>query len=155
MSWYSYFLLNVPETLLMLVITLLLLGFSIKEHAKPILLVAFLQGAVAFALSIYMQNPLKPFVTIITFTVLVAFLFKRTMLQGFTIALIAFFILSFYEITFSLINMYVFDADYTAIQADPWKRVTTGFITIQLPMLVTVLLLLKFKLKINIPFLIK
>ncbi|WP_062051886.1 hypothetical protein [Bacillus sp. JCM 19034] len=75
MTWYSYFLMTLPETFVLILVALVLFGLPVKEKIRTILLFAAVQGAFAFSFSIFMQNSLKPFFTFFTFFALVIFNF--------------------------------------------------------------------------------
>ncbi|MDG5789859.1 hypothetical protein QA612_20595 [Evansella sp. AB-P1] len=48
MAWYSYFLLSFPEAFLMITLSFLLVGITVKDKLKPHLLFSMLYGLIAF-----------------------------------------------------------------------------------------------------------
>ncbi|MCT8139392.1 hypothetical protein H1D32_17785 [Anaerobacillus sp. CMMVII] len=148
MAWFSYFLLSVPEAFLLLTVPFALLGISIKKNLKSMIIFAFVYGGAAFSLSIFLQTSLKPFITITIFSLLVAFFFRFKILHGFIIGLISFVILSIFEMTIILLYIDVFSITYEQIFESPWLRIILGIFAVQLPLLLTTLILLKFKVRL-------
>ncbi len=153
MAWFSYFLLSVPEAFLLLAVTFVLFGISIKEKLKSIILFAFLWGGVTFTLSVIVinYNSLKPLITITFFALLVKFLFRFKLVHGFILSVIGFIMLILFEIIFLLPLIQVIP--FEQIAASPWLRILAGVLTIHLPLLLTWFILQKFNLKIKMPLL--
>ena len=85
MEWYSYFLLNVPESFGMIMLTLVLLGIFNKRDKKSIIMFSFINGGVSFTLNIFMANSLKPLLLFIVFSLLVSLLFRQNIINAFII----------------------------------------------------------------------
>ncbi|OIJ20806.1 hypothetical protein BKP45_08405 [Anaerobacillus alkalidiazotrophicus] len=153
MAWFSYFLLSVPEAFFMILIAFALVNIAIKENIKSMIIFSFLYGGVAFLLSTYMQTSLKPLITFIIFGLLVAGVFHIKLINGFIISLIAFFFLHTYEIIFILLYVQIFPITIEQIVSSPWLRILAGYFAVQIPILITTLVLLKFNLKIKLPLL--
>jgi len=151
MEWFSFFLLSFPEAFLMVAVSCALLGISIKENLKSMMIFSLLYGGVAFTLSTYMTNSIKPLINLTVFALLVAFLFRLKVLHGFIIGIIAFILLVFFEIILLLPLTQIIP--FEQIAASPILRILAGVMTIHIPLLITLLIVKKFKLTIKIPLL--
>lgn len=151
MEWFSFFLLSFPEAFLMVAVSFALLGISIKENLKSMIIFSLLYGGVAFTLSIYMTNSIKPLINLTVFALLVAFLFRLKVLHGFIIGIIAFILLVFFEIILLLPLTQIIP--FEQIAASPMLRILAGVMTIHIPLLITLLIVKKFNLTIKIPLL--
>ncbi|OIJ12245.1 hypothetical protein BKP37_14290 [Anaerobacillus alkalilacustris] len=153
MAWYSYFLLSVPEAFFLLTLVFALLGVSIKDKLKSMIAFSFLYGAVAFALTIFVQHSSKPLLTFIAFALFAASIFRFKVINGFIISLIAFVLINIFEIAFILLYLQIFSITIEQILSSTWLRILISYAAVQIPMLLTTLLLLKFNLKIKLPLL--
>ncbi|MBB5174196.1 hypothetical protein [Texcoconibacillus texcoconensis] len=151
MEWFSFFLLSFPEVLLMLAVSFALLGISIKENLKSMIIFSLLYGGVSFTLNIYMMNSVKPLINLTVFALLVVIIFQFKMLHGFIISIIGFIFLVFFEIILLLPLTQIIP--FEQIAASPWLRILAGIMTIHIPLLVTLLVIQRFKLVIKIPLL--
>ncbi|MFA9556680.1 hypothetical protein ACERII_05185 [Evansella sp. AB-rgal1] len=151
MEWFSFFLLSFPEAFLMLAVSFALFGISIKENVKSMVIFSLLYGGVAFTLSIFMMNSVKPIINLTVFVLLVVMIFRFKILHGFIIGIIGFILLVFFEIMLLLPLKQIIP--FEQIAANPWLRVLAGIMTIHIPLLVTLLVLQRFKLVIKIPLL--
>ncbi|OMP66442.1 hypothetical protein [Domibacillus epiphyticus] len=155
MAWYSYFLLNVPETLAMIGLTFILFGISIKENVKSIVTFSILYGAAAFSLNIGMSNSLKPFILLIIYSLLISIIFRYSFVNGLILSLVSFILLSFCEITFSVLYIHLFSLNYDDVLSHPWKRILASYCTAIIPMAVLGVVLNKLPIKIKFPLLAK
>ncbi|OIJ20808.1 hypothetical protein BKP45_08415 [Anaerobacillus alkalidiazotrophicus] len=153
MAWYNLFLLSIPEAFILLTLVFMLLGISIKDKLKSILIFSFLYGGVAFTLTLFINITLKPFLTFIAFALFVAVIFRFKLINGFIISLIAFVLINIFEIAFILLYLQIFSITIEQILASPLLRTLISYAAVQIPMLLTTLLLLKFNLKIKMPLL--
>ncbi|MDT8860752.1 hypothetical protein N0O92_10945 [Alkalihalobacillus sp. MEB130] len=151
MEWFSFFLLSFPEAFLMLAVSFALLGVSIKGNIKSMIIFSLVYGGVAFTLSIFMMNSIKPLINLTVFALLVVIIFKFKILNGFIIGIIGFLLLVFFEIILLLPLTQIIP--FEQIAASPWLRILAGIMTIHLPLLVTLLVIQKFKLVIKVPLL--
>ena len=151
MAWYSYFLMNVPESLIMLALPFVLFGISIRSNLKSMLIFAFLQGSVAFILSTFLQTSLKPFLTLFLFFFLVFFIFRFQLLKSLVITLTSFIFLVIFEIITTLSVVQFLNLSYEELFNNSWMRIMASLIMVQIPMILTIILLLKFNLKIKLP----
>ncbi len=151
MEWFSFFLLSFPEAFLMLAVSFALLGVSIKKNLKSMIIFSLLYGGVTFTLSMFMMNSVKPIINLTLFALLVVVIFKFKILHGFIFAIIGFILLVFFEIILLLPLTQVIP--FEQITANPWLRIFAGIMTIHLPLLVTLLVIQRFKLIIKIPLL--
>lgn len=155
MAWYSYFLLNIPEALSMIVLTFVLLGVSIKNNRKSIIWFSFIYGGVAFIFNLYMTNALKPLIMFVIFSILVVLLFKMKIVNGFIIALFAFVLVILFELTFLTFYIKMVSLNYEVILENPWQRISASICTITLPMLTIAWILKKLKIQVKMPLLFK
>ena len=155
MTWYSYFLLNIPEAFSMLVLTFVLLGIPIKEKRKPIILFSFIFGGVAFILNLYMANSLKSLLLCITFFILVVVIFKMKIINSFVVVLCAYVLLVLNELIIIIFIVAIFSMDYAVILENPWKRILISLFGVTLPMLLLASVLKKLKMKVKVPFIFK
>lgn len=155
MAWYSYFLMNVPESFILLALPFVLFGISIKENLKSMLLFAVVQGASIFIISVVMHNPFKPFITFLSFYLLVFLFFRFHLLKTLVITLTTFVFLTVFEIIISLIVYQIIDITFEIVFANPLYRILASFVLVQIPMLLTILVILKFNLKIKLPTFLK
>lgn len=153
MAWYSYFLLCIPEALAVILLTFTLLGISLKENSKSIMLFAFIYGLAAFILNIFLVNSLKPILTLIFFSILASYLFKRKLLDGFIIGLISFVCLILFELTFSILYTSLFNLNYDYLLTHPWQRILVSAVTTTIPMLLVAFILYKKNYSIKISLL--
>lgn len=151
MAWYSYFLMNVPECLILLFVSLAIFGISIKENLKSCILFAFTQGAFIFWANTYVQNSYKPFLTLISFFVILLIVFRYSLLKTLILTLTSYVLLGVFEVVLFLAYVEIFSASYEELFTIPWKRILASFMFAQLPMLLTLYVLIKFKLKIKLP----
>ncbi|WP_096200341.1 hypothetical protein [Bacillus sp. FJAT-45350] len=151
MEWFSFFLLSFPEAFFMLAVSFALFGISIKKNLKSLLIFSVLYGGVAFTLSIYMMNSVKPLINLTVFALLVVIIFRFKILHGFIIGIIGFILLVFFEIILLLPLTQIIP--FEQIAAGTWSRILAGIITIHIPLLVTLLVIQRFKLVIKIPLL--
>ncbi|MDG5788507.1 hypothetical protein QA612_13545 [Evansella sp. AB-P1] len=151
MEWFSFFLLSFPEAFLMLAVSFAILGISIKENLKSMIIFSLLYGGVAFILSIYMMNSVKPIINLTVFVLLLVIIFHFKILHGFIIGIIGFILLIFFEII--LLLPFTQLVPFEQIAASPWLRIFAGITTIHIPLLVTLLVIQRFKLVIKIPLL--
>lgn len=153
MAWYSYFLLCVPEALAVTLLSFTLLGISLKENKKSIIYFALTYGLVAFILNIYLVNSLKPILTLFFFSILISFLFKRKLVDGFIIGLTSFVCLILFELTFSLLYTALFDLNYDYLLSHAWQRILVSASTTSIPMLLVALIVYKKNYSIKISLL--
>ncbi|WP_280770051.1 hypothetical protein [Salipaludibacillus daqingensis] len=151
MEWFSFFLLSFPEAFLMLAVSFALLGISIKENLKPMIIFSLLYGGVAFTLSFYMMDSIKPLINLTVFALLIVIIFHFKILHGFIIGIIGFILLVFFEIILLLPLTQIIP--FEQIAASPWLRILAGIMTIHIPLLVTLIVIQRFKLVIKIPLL--
>ncbi|MDQ0252991.1 signal transduction histidine kinase [Evansella vedderi] len=153
MSWYSYFLLSVPEAFILPLFLFVLFGISIRDKLKPLILFAFIHGGFAFLLSMYFENSYKPFLTFGIFFLLLVILFRFKVLKSLFLTLTAFIALGLFEVllTLFLINVFPIDLNYAEILSNPWKRILFSYITLQIPLLILTFILLKLRIKIKLP----
>lgn len=151
MAWYSYFLMNVPESLIMLALPFVLFGISIRSNLKSMLIFAVLQGSVAFILSTFLQTSLKPFLTLFFFFFLVFIIFRFQLLKSVVITLTSFIFLVIFEIITTLSVVELLNLSYEELFSNSWMRIMASLIMVQIPMILTIMLLLKFNLKIKLP----
>ncbi|MFN7249365.1 MAG: hypothetical protein ACK4M9_00995 [Anaerobacillus sp.] len=151
MTWFSYFLMNAPESFILLALPFALFGISIRENLKPLIVFALTQGLVAFMLSVYMHTSFKPFLTFLSFCLLVFYIFRFSFLKALVITLSTFVLLVIFEIITTLSIVQFLNISYDDIFSNPWLRILISLIMVQLPMLLTIFVLLKFKVKIKLP----
>jgi hypothetical protein len=149
MAWFSYFLLSVPEAFFILAVSFALFGISIKQHLKSMIIFALLYGGAAFTLSIFMNNSFKPILNTIVFALLVAALFRIKFHYGFIISIIGIIFLVLFEIILLLPLTQIIPIE--EIVTNPWIRILAGVLTIHIPMLITILIIQRFKLTIKTP----
>lgn len=155
MAWYSYFLLNVPEDLSMLVLTFVLLGIPIKKNRKSIIWFSFIQGGLTFILNMYMANSFKPLLLFITFSLLVAILFKIKLINSIIITLFAFVSLLLFELTIVTFSLMIFSLNFDMLLENPSKRILISLCSVTLPMLISAFILNKLQIKVKMPLLFK
>lgn len=151
MAWYSFFLMNIPETFIIIALPFVLFGLSIQKHFKQMLVFAFTQGAVIFLASVFLQNSFKPFITLLSFYFLVVFIFRFSFLKSLIITLTTFVFLVVIETITTLAIIYFIDISYIELFNNPLLRILTSFVMVQLPMLLIILVLNKCKLTIKLP----
>ncbi|MCT2534711.1 hypothetical protein NC661_04780 [Aquibacillus koreensis] len=153
MAWFSYFLLSVPEAFLLLAVSFALFGISISKEIKSMVIFSFLYGGITFSLSIIMQSSLKPLLTFIIFSLLVAYFFRFKLISGIIIGLISFIFLFTFEILMVPLFMQLFSLSVEQIISTPWLRIAAGLFTLHLPMLLLLLFFKLSNLKIKLPLL--
>lgn len=151
MAWYSYFLMNVPETFILLALPFVLFGISIRENLKLMIAFSLTQGLVVFMLSVFMHTSFKPFLTFLSFCLLVFYIFRFNFLKALVITLSTFVFIVVFEVITTLSIVQFLNISYDDIFSNPWLRIIISLIMVQLPMLLTIFVLLKFKLKIKLP----
>ncbi|GAE29648.1 hypothetical protein [Halalkalibacter hemicellulosilyticus] len=151
MTWYSYLFMSLPETFVLLVVSFVLFGLPIKEKTKSILLFAVIQGVIVFISSLYMQNSLKPFLTFLSFYLLVWLIFRYHPLISLVITLTSFLFLVVFEVTLTFAFIQFFPISYEELFADPWIRIVTSFAMVQIPILLIAWILHKFHWTIRLP----
>ncbi|MFN7249368.1 MAG: hypothetical protein ACK4M9_01010 [Anaerobacillus sp.] len=149
MTWFSYFLLSVPEAFLLLAVSFALFNISVKKNLKSMIIFAIIYGGVSFSLNIFMDTSIKPLISLTVFTLLVIVLFRLKVLYGFIIGIISFILLVLFELLLLLPLSQVIPLEQ--IVASPWLRILAGVLTIHLPLLIIILVIKKFKLSIKVP----
>ena len=153
MEWYSYFLLNVPESFGMIMLTLVLLGIFNKRDKKSVIKFSFINGGVSFTLNIFMANSLKPLLLFIVFSLLVSLLFRQNIINAFIIGLLAFVELTIFELTLLPIYIKIFSISYSVLLEDTWQRIFATWFTLIMPMLTVAWILKKLRIQFKIPLL--
>lgn len=151
MTWYSLFLLSIPEALVLILFPIVLFGLSIRDKIKSLLLFALIHGSFAFTVSVFLDQSLKPFLTIGSFLLLTMIIFRVKLLHALIITLTAYITLTFCEVFISLIFIEIFPYTFDEILSTPWIRIIYSYFTAQIPILLTILVLIKFKVNIRLP----
>lgn len=149
MAWYSYFLMSVPENIVMLLVTFAFFGLKIKKNVNKILLFALLQGAVAFSASVFLDNAFKPLITITTFVILMTMIFKFKWYYSILASFFTLVILAIFEIFVALTFVPLFSIDMQEVLMNPTLRIVFSYMMI-IPMLLLAFILLKFNLNWNL-----
>lgn len=151
MTWYSYFLMTLPETFALIMIAFVLFGLPIKRKINSILLFSAIQGVFSFTFSILMQNSLKPFLTLLSFFILVIFIFRYHPFVSLVISLTSYFFLVIFEVSFTFLFLQIFSISYEALFEMPWIRILMSNMVVQLPILILALFIHKFNWVIRLP----
>ncbi|MFA9456502.1 hypothetical protein ACERJO_06965 [Halalkalibacter sp. AB-rgal2] len=151
MSWYSYLFMSLPETFVLLVVAFVLFGLPIKEKLKSILLFAVIQGAFVFIFSLYMQNSLKPFLSLLSFYLLIWLIFRYHPLISVMITLTSYLFLVIFELTLTFSFIQFYPISYEELFADPWIRIAASFTMVQIPILLIAWVLHKLHWTIRLP----
>ena len=151
LAWYSYFLMNVPESFILIGVSLAVFGISVKDNLKACIIFAFTQGAIIFVANTLIENSYKPFLTFLSFFIMLMVIFRYSLLKTLIITLTSFVFLGLFEVVFSLTYVHIFPVSYEELLTMPLKRILSSFMFVQVPMLLTLYVLLKFKLKIKLP----
>lgn len=155
MTWYSYFLLSVPEVFAMTVLTFSLIGIPIKRNIRNIILFSIIDGGISFTATIFMTNSLKPFITFLAYSLLIAIIFKMKLINGFIIGVITFICLILFELLFVVAYMNIFSLSYETLLASSWHRIFASTTTTVIPMLLLAFILKKTNFSIKMPLLFK
>lgn len=154
MSWYSYFLLNIPEAFSMILLPLTLLGISIRENKKSIIWFTFIFAAFNFTVNVYMVNSLKPLIILSIFSLHVSIIFKMKLINGFIIGLLTFIFLLVFNLTGLLINN-LLSINIETILESSWKMIIASMCYSTLPLLTVAFISNKLKIRLKIPLLFK
>lgn len=155
MAWYSLIFMNIPETFVLLALPFALLGVSIRGNLKSMIVFSLTQGMLVFLLSVYLHSSVKPFLSLLSFLFLVFFLFRFRFLKALIITLTGFVFLVLFEVVNSLVIVHLLNISFDDIFNNSWLRILVSILAVQIPMLLTMLIILRFKLKIRLPAFLK